>query len=171
MLSKTAIAGTVFTISAADFNHMAAIPAEYTCEGRDISPQLTWQGVPTGTKSLALIVDDPDAPDPAAPKMTWVHWLLYNIPATAGELPKGVTAEQLPPGTKQGSNDWHRVGYGGPCPPIGAHRYFYKLYALNVVLPDLGEPDKAALLTAMQPHIVATTELIGVYQKGHKIDQ
>jgi len=143
-----------------------AIPGDYTCEGRDVSPPLAWSGVPAGAKSLALIVDDPDAPDPAAPKMTWVHWVLYDIPASASGLPEAVAAAALPPGTRQGVNDWGRPGYGGPCPPIGRHRYFHKLYALDTVLPALARPDKAALEKAMQGHILGEAVLIGTYQKG-----
>lgn len=141
-----------------------SIPAKYTCEGADVSPPLAWTGVPPATKSLALIVDDPDAPDPAAPKRTWVHWVLYNLPPTATGLTEAVHG--LPPGTLEGLNDWQRTGYGGPCPPIGRHRYFHKLYALDVVLPDLKHPSKAQLEAAMRGHILAQTELVGTYQKG-----
>ena len=143
----------------------SAIPEIHTCQGRDLSPPLAWSGLPPGTQSLALIVDDPDAPDPAAPQMTWVHWVLYNLPATAGGLPQAVTAEALPPGTLQGRNDWQRTGYGGPCPPIGSHRYFHKLYALDKVLPDLHGPTKATLEQAMVGHILEKVELVGTYRK------
>ena len=141
------------------------IPSKYTCEGLDISPELAWHGTPAATRSLVLIVDDPDAPDPAAPKMTWVHWLLYNLPPDAHELPEAVTHGHLPPGTLEGLNDWKRTGYGGPCPPIGRHRYFHKLYALDVVLSGLGTPSKTALEAAMQGHVIAQAELMGTYQK------
>jgi Raf kinase inhibitor-like YbhB/YbcL family protein len=142
------------------------IPKVHTCEGKDVSPELAWSAIPAGAKSLALIVDDPDAPDPAAPKMTWVHWVLYNIPVNATGLPQGVSESALPRGTLQGHNDWHRTGFGGPCPPIGRHRYFHKLYALDAVLPDLNHPDKKTLEKAMTGHIVAQTQLVGTYQKG-----
>jgi len=122
--------------------------------------------VPANAKSLALIVDDPDAPDPAAPRMVWVHWVLYNLPPGVAGLPEGVAPRDLPEGARQGVNDWKRVGYGGPCPPIGRHRYFHKLYALDTVLPDLGAPTKAKLAKAMQGHILAEVELIGTYQRG-----
>jgi hypothetical protein len=145
------------------FSHGGEIPSKYTCEGDDLSPPLAWSGVPANAKSLALIVDDPDAPDPAAPRMTWVHWVLYNIPASAAALAEG--AKALPAGTLQGLNDWKRTGYGGPCPPIGRHRYFHKLYALDTVLPNLGQVPKPKLEAAMKPHIVAQAELIGTYQK------
>ncbi|WP_407280223.1 YbhB/YbcL family Raf kinase inhibitor-like protein [Aromatoleum evansii] len=147
------------------FAHGNAMPATYTCEGRNVSPPLAWSGVPPGTQSLVLIVDDPDAPDPAAPRMTWVHWVLYNIPATAEGLPEAVTATALPPGTLEGLNDWKRTGYGGPCPPIGRHRYLHKLYALDTVLPDLGQPTKAQLETQMRGHVIAQAELIGTFAR------
>lgn len=155
------------TISSDAFTHHGAIPSRYTCEGQNISPPLSWSGLPAGTKTLGLIVDDPDAPDPAAPKMTWVHWVLYNLPPTATGLPENATAQGLPAGTLQGTNDFKRTAYGGPCPPIGRHRYFHKLYALDRVLPDLGEPTKAKLENAMQGHILGEAELIGLYQKSH----
>jgi len=147
------------------FTHNGPIPKLYTCQGRDISPALAWSGLPAGTKSLALIVDDPDAPDPAAPKMTWVHWVLYNLPPSAAGLPEAIAPGALPPGTREGKNDWKRTGYGGPCPPIGVHRYFHKLYALDVMLPDLKQPTKAELERAMQGHVLAKVELMGTYQK------
>lgn len=150
-------------IESPSFAHAHAIPARHTCDGQDISPALAWNGIPAGTKSLALIVDDPDAPDPAAPKMTWVHWVLYNIPPAADGLQEGIT--MLPPGTQQGLNDWHRTGYGGPCPPIGTHHYFFKLYALDTVLPDLQRPTKIALEQAMRTHVLASAELIGLYRR------
>ncbi len=148
------------------FSHKEEIPAQYTCDGEDISPALEWSGPPEGTKSLALIVDDPDAPDPAAPMMTWVHWVLYNIPPSATGLPEGVKSQDLPGGTKEGLNDWKRTGYGGPCPPIGRHRYFHKLYALDVVLPDLRKPSKVKLEKALEGHILAEVELIGTYKRS-----
>jgi Raf kinase inhibitor-like YbhB/YbcL family protein len=141
------------------------IPALYTCDGRDISPALEWKNVPAGARSLALIVDDPDAPDPARPRRTYVHWVLYNMPVTATGLPQAVTSDKLPSGTAQGLNDWNRTGYGGPCPPIGRHRYYHKLYALDVVLPDLRTPTKARLEAAMKEHVIAQAELLGTYRK------
>ena len=154
------------TVTSSKFSHEGGIPALYTCQGKDISPPLAWSGVPAGAKSLALIVDDPDAPDPKAPKMTWVHWVLYNLPPTALELPEAVAPGALPAGTRQGKNDWKRTGYGGPCPPIGRHRYFFKLYALDAMLPDLKEPTKAQLEQAMKGHIVGEGQLLGTYQKS-----
>lgn len=154
-----------FRLSSTAFAPNEMIPALYTCDGRNISPPLSWTKPPVGTRSLVLIVDDPDAPDPAAPKVTWVHWLLYNLPPTAGSLPEGVADTNLPPGTLQGLNDWQRTGYGGPCPPIGNHRYFHKLYALDKVLVDLRHPIKLMLEQTMKGHILAQTDLIGRYQR------
>jgi len=142
------------------------IPSDFTCEGADISPPLAWTGAPAGTKSLALIVDDPDAPDPAAPKMTWVHWVLYNLPADSRGLPEAVEPAALPAGTQMGKNDWKRTGYGGPCPPIGRHRYYFKLFALDSVLAGLKNPTKAELEKSMQGHVLEKAEVMGVYQKA-----
>lgn len=154
------------TLTSTAFQPGGSVPPRHTCEGDDVSPPLAWSGVPDGARSLALIVDDPDAPDPRNPKMTWVHWVLYNLPASAGGLPEGVGAGELPPGTQQGRNDWKRTGYGGPCPPVGRHRYFHKLYALDTVLPPLGSPTKAELEQAMKGHVVAHAELVGTYEKS-----
>jgi hypothetical protein len=153
-------------LSSAAFEEGQSIPKAYTCEGRDLSPPLSWDGVPAGTKSLVLIVDDPDAPDPAAPRVTWVHWLLYNLPASSGGLPEAATPGNLPRGALQGRNGWGRAGYGGPCPPIGRHRYFFKLYALDIVLPDLKQPEKAALVQAIRGHVLGESQLVGTYRKG-----
>jgi Raf kinase inhibitor-like YbhB/YbcL family protein len=153
------------TITSAAFEHGGSIPRKHTCEGDDISPPLRWDGVPGGVQSLALIVDDPDAPDPEAPKMTYVHWVLYNLPPDAPGLPEDVPADKLPGMTEEGLNDWKRTGYGGPCPPIGRHRYFFKLYALDTVLSGLREPTKAEVVAAMRDHVIASTELVGTYQK------
>jgi Raf kinase inhibitor-like YbhB/YbcL family protein len=153
------------SLSSSAFTHQGQIPTRYTCEGQDTSPPLAWSGAPEGTKSFALIVDDPDAPDPKAPKMTWVHWVLYNLPADSRELPEDADPSELPPGTQTGNNDWKRQDYGGPCPPIGRHRYFHKLYALDRALPDLGAPTKAELEKAMEGHVLAQAELMGTYEK------
>jgi Raf kinase inhibitor-like YbhB/YbcL family protein len=148
------------------FANGAEIPARYTCEGEDLSPPLAWSGVPAGAKSLALVVDDPDAPDPKAPLRNWVHWVAYNFPPSASRLAEGV--KELPAGARQGQNDWQRPGYGGPCPPIGRHRYFHKLYALDTVLPDLGGATKQKLETAMRGHILAEAQLVGTYEKQRR---
>ena len=152
------------TLTSTAFEDGGEIPTRFTCEGEDESPDLAWSGVPAGTRSLVLIVDDPDAPDPKAPKMVWDHWLLYNLPPDRSPLPAAVEPQSLPPGTLEGVNSWGRTGYGGPCPPIGRHRYFHILYALDLQLPDLGRPGKNRLLAAMQGHILAHTELVGTYQ-------
>jgi Raf kinase inhibitor-like YbhB/YbcL family protein len=147
------------------FAHEGAIPKKYTCQGDDLSPPLAWSGAPAGTKSFALIVDDPDAPDPKAPKMTWVHWVLFNLPANSTGLAEGVARGALPQGTGEGLNDWKRTGYGGPCPPIGRHRYFHKLYALDSELAGLKNPTKAQVEAAMNGHILAQATLMGTYIK------
>lgn len=153
-------------IASTAFASNGSIPKQYTCEGTDISPPLSFRGFPAGTKSLALIVDDPDAPDPKAPKLTWVHWLLYNIPVESAGLTEDEKENGVPAGVLSGLNDWKRPGYGGPCPPIGRHRYFHKLYALDTVLPDLKLPTKKQLLDAMKGHVLAEAEVIGTYEKG-----
>ena len=152
-----------FRLSSSAYTDGGAIPARFTCDGADVSPPLAWSGAPAGTKSYAFILDDPDAPDPAAPKMTWVHWVLYDIPVDLHGLSEGAS-KQLPAGTREGVNDWKRSGYGGPCPPIGRHRYVHKLYALDTVLPDLHRPTRDALLAAMRGHVLAQAQLIGTYQ-------
>ena len=146
------------------FNDGAPIPAKYTSEGENISPPLSWQGVPDSTQSLVLIVTDPDAPDPAAPKLTWVHWVVYNIPPGVTAIAEG--AKGLPKGAVQGLNDWQRKDYGGPAPPIGRHRYFFKLYALDVLLKDVKDPTRKGIEVAMKGHMLAQAELVGTYKKA-----
>jgi len=150
-------------ISSPAFTHMAEIPRVYTCDGRDISPPLSFTDIPAGTRSLALIVHDPDVPSPDAPKRIWVHWVLYDLPADCTGLAEAVGS--LPAGTLEGKNDWGRTGYGGPCPPQGRHRYFHTLFALDCVLPDLRQPTKRELEQAMQGHVLARAELVGTYQR------
>ena len=152
-----------FLLLSPSFEPQGGIPVKHTCQGEDDAPPLTWSDAPAGTKSFVLIVDDPDAPDPAAPRMTWVHWLLYNLPPASTGLVEG--AATLPAGTLEGVNDGKRTGYGGPCPPIGRHRYFFKLYALDVALPDLHRPARGTLEAAMRGHVLGQAELIGTYQK------
>ena len=159
-------APALFRLRSSSFDAGGSIPARHTCEGGDASPALRWSGAPDSTKSFALIVDDPDAPDPAAPRVVWVHWVLYDIPANASALPESATARSLPAGTRTGVNDWKQPIWRGPCPPVGEHRYFFKLYALDVVLPDLGRPGKAGLEKAMAGHVLAKAELIGAYKKS-----
>jgi len=154
-----------FTISSPAFTPNGPIPAKYTCDGADISPPLESSGTPDGTKSFALIVDDPDAPDPAKPQRVYVHWVVYNIPANATKLPENAAKSGLPHGGMQGTNDWGKQTYGGPCPPIGRHRYFFKLYALDTQLKGLKNPTKPKLEKAMQGHVLDNTQLIGTYEK------
>jgi len=162
MNAEPAPEGFAMQLRSTAFESMGEIPQKHTCEGKDLSPPLSWSGAPEGTRAFALIVDDPDAPDPAAPRTTWVHWVLANVPATEAALTEGV--QSLPPGSVQGLNDWKRTGYNGPCPPIGRHRYFHKLYALDASL-DLVRPTKQELERAMRGHILAQAELVGTYQK------
>lgn len=153
------------TLSSSAFKQLGEIPKCHTCDGGDISPPLAWSGVPAGAKSLALVVDDPDASDPAAPKVVWVHWVLYDLPTSVTSLAEGLTMAHLPPGAREGLNDWKQPGWRGPCPPIGRHRYFHKLYALDIVLPDLHHPTRAALEKAMEGHVLAKAELVGTCQR------
>jgi Raf kinase inhibitor-like YbhB/YbcL family protein len=141
------------------------IPIVHTGEGSDASPPLAWSGVPPKAQSLALIIEDPDAPDPAAPRMTWTHWILYNLPPGMDGLPGAVKEGALPPTVLPGKNSWNRRGYGGPMPPVGRHRYIHKLYALDTALPDMHTPTRDQLLAAMKGHVVDTAELTGTYQK------
>jgi Raf kinase inhibitor-like YbhB/YbcL family protein len=157
------------TLTSPSFKHKGDIPERYTCDGPNVSPPLEWSGVPTGTKSLALIVEDPDAPDPDAPRGTWVHWVLYDVSPEMTGLPEGMSAgtnsKKLHPRELEGVNDWKHTGYQGPCPPKGKHRYFFKLYALDVLLADMGHPAKAALERAMRGRVIDHAELIGLYQR------
>ena len=153
------------TLTSSAFQSGGKIPSKYTCEGEDISPPLAIDGVPDGAKSLALIVDDPDAPDPKAPKRVWVHWVVHNLPPDTKSLPENA-GKRLPKGAVTGTNDQKQNSYHGPCPPIGRHRYFHKLYALDVTLPS-APLNKPALEAAMQGHILAQTELMGTYQQGN----
>jgi len=155
-----------FKISSPAFAPNGSIPSQYTCEGADLSPPLEWTGAPDGTRSFALIVDDPDAPDPAKPQRVYVHWVAYNIPASTTKLPENAAKTGLPRGAMHGTNDWGKQTYGGPCPPIGRHRYFFKLYELDNELTNLSSPSKADLERAMKGHILAQTELMGTYQKA-----
>jgi Raf kinase inhibitor-like YbhB/YbcL family protein len=158
----------MLTIRSPAFEHGGEIPALYTCEGKDVSPPLEFAGAPQGAKSLALVVHDPDAPDPKAPRMDWVHWVLYGLPPSCAGLAQGVSAADLPAGTLQGTNDWKKTGYGGPCPPTGRHRYFFVLFALDTVLKDLGTPTRQQLERAFAGHLLAKAELLGTYEKRRK---
>ena len=149
-------------LTSSAFHNDGNIPRVYTCEGQDLSPPLAWSDVPDEAKSLALVVDDPDAPDPRAPRRTWVHWVVYDVPISAGGLPEGGA---LPDGALCGLNDGGREGYGGPCPPIGRHRYAFKLYALDTTIGQRGLK-KADLERLIQEHVVAEARLTGTYEKG-----
>jgi Raf kinase inhibitor-like YbhB/YbcL family protein len=155
-----------FILTSAAFAANGSIPSKYTCDGPDISPALQWSGAPSDTKTYALIMDDPDAPDPAKPQRVYVHWVIYNIPASVTRLAENAAQSGLPSGAMHGTNDWGKQTYGGPCPPIGRHRYFFKLYALDTELTGLENPTKAELEKAMEEHLVHNAELIGTYQKS-----
>ena len=155
------------TLNSPAFKRDGQIPSKYTCEGDDISPPLAWNGVPEGTKSLVLIIDDPDAPDPKSPQRVWVHWVVYNIPPDTKSLPENTSKAGLPKGTAVGLNDFKQTGYGGPCPPIGRHRYFHKLYALDTTL-DPRKATKREIELAIKGHVLADAELIGTYKKGDR---
>lgn len=152
-------------LSSSAFSHGAPIPRKFTCQGDDISPPLEWSQVPKNAQSLVLILEDPDSPDPAAPKTPYPHWLLYALPPRDGKLPENVSLERLPSGTRHGLNGWNRIGYGGPCPRLGRHRYFFKLHALDIELQGLGVPSREQLLHAMSGHVIETAELMGTYEK------
>lgn len=154
-----------FTLHSSAFAANGEIPKAHTCQGEDASPPLAWGDPPAGTKSFALVVDDPDAPDPAAPKTTWVHWVLYDLPPSTRSLEASPRGAKLPAGTRIGSNDWMKADYGGPCPPIGRHRYFFRLHSLDVLLGERGHLTKKELLAAIEGHVLATAELVGTYQK------
>lgn len=154
------------TLTSPAFAHGAPIPRRFTCEDEDLSPALGWSDPPPGTASFALIVHDPDAPDPAKPKLDYVHWVLYDLPPAARGLPEGVGSGDLPTGTREGVNDWKNTGYGGPCPPIGRHRYFFELHALDTTLGDLASPTRQAVERAMEGHVLQTAVLMGTYQKA-----
>jgi Raf kinase inhibitor-like YbhB/YbcL family protein len=154
-----------FTLRSSAFAEGAEIPRRHTCEGEDVSPPLAWSDPPAGTRSFALVVHDPDVPDPKAPRRIWVHWVVYGLPANARTLAEGAGAGALLPGARHGRNDWGRPDFGGPCPPIGRHRYFHALYALDSDLGDLGHPTKAALERAMEGHVLGKAELMGTYEK------
>src|SRR5262249_52824151 len=160
-------AAMAMTLKSPAFQQNGHIPSKYTCEGEDVSPPLAWEDAPNGAKSLVLIIDDPDAPDPKAPKMVWVHWVVYNMPPDTKSLPENAGKARLPLGALLGLNDFQKTGYGGPCPPIGRHRYFHKLYALDITL-DLRDATKSQIERAMRGHVLANAELIGTYQKGDR---
>ena len=153
--------GEKMQITSSAFTEGSMIPAKYTCDGRDISPPLEWKDIPAGTKSFALISDDPDAP-----VGTWVHWVIYNIPPNVTKFDENMPHDkELKNGMRQGSNDWPNIGYGGPCPPNGTHRYYFKLYALDMILDLKTGATKAQLAQAMKGHILAEAQLMGKYSR------
>lgn len=158
----------LLNLSSSAFAANTPIPPKYTCEGANVSPPLAWSGAPSTAKSFALIVEDPDAPDPAKPTRVVTHWLAYNIPTTAAGLAENASKKGMPAGSAQGLNEGSKPVYMGPCPPIGSHRYFFKLYALDTVLTGLRNPKKSDLQQAMQTHVVDSTQVIGAYQKTKK---
>ena len=147
------------------FDNEQPIAARYTCEGKGISPALSWSGVPNRAQTLALIVEDPDAPDPAAPERIFTHWIIYNLPPDSTGLMEDVSREELPRGARFGKNDFERLGWGGPCPPVGKHRYFFKLYALDAPLPTNEALTRSSLYDALEGHVIEYAEWIGTYQK------
>ena len=155
-------------VTSSAFQQGGSIPSQYTCEGKDVSPPLSWSGAGSNAKTFALIVDDPDAPDPAKPQRVYVHWVVYNIPAGTSSLPENASKTGMPKGAVQGKNDWGKPEYGGPCPPIGRHRYFFKLYALDTELTGLKAATKADIERAVKGHVVDSGELMGTYQKAAK---
>lgn len=146
-------------LSSPAFEHNALMPSRFTCDGFDVSPPLLIGDAPADTVSFVLLVDDPDAPDPAAPKMVWDHWVLWNIDPATSEIAEG----SIPSGAVQGTNSWGRTDYGGPCPPIGIHRYFFKLIALDTTLSLAPSATKADVEASIEGHVLARTELIGTY--------
>ena len=154
-------------LSSTAFAAGQAIPARHTCDGADVSPPLAWSDPPPGAKSFALVVDDPDAPDPKAPRMRWVHWVVYDLPASVRALGEGVArAADLPAGAHVGRNDWKKAAWGGPCPPVGRHRYVFTLYALDATLGDRGPLTRGDLEAAAKGHVLAKAELVGTYERG-----
>jgi hypothetical protein len=160
-------AAAALKLTSPSFTAGGSIPVRFTCDGEDVSPPLAWGDPPAGTRSFALIVDDPDAPDPEAPRTIWVHWVVYDLPADAHSLREGVrTSADLPRGAHMGRNDWGKAAWGGPCPPVGRHRYFFRMFALDVVFGDRGALTKRDLEAAMQGHVLARAELVGTYARG-----
>ena len=156
-------------VTSSAFQHGGSIPARYTCEGQDVSPPLTWSGAPANTKTFALIVDDPDAPDPARPQRVYVHWVVYCIPATATSLKENASKSGMPKGAVQGKNDFHKLGFGGPCPPPGpAHRYFFKLYALAAPVELKPGASKGDIEQAISGRVLASAQLMGTYARSKR---
>ena len=154
------------SITSSAFSDGGAMPSKYTGDGDNLSPPLEWRDAPNGTRAFALIADDPDAPDPAKPKRTFVHWVVANIPATTTSLGEASSGKSMPAGAVEGKNDADGIGYTGPYPPIGRHRYFFKLYALDQPVRLTEGHTKADLLRAIEGHVLATAQLVGTYQRS-----
>jgi len=166
LLGSATLAAEEFVVSSPAFADGASIPSKYTCDGGDLVPPLAWRGIPEGTRSLALVIVDPDVPDPAAPVRSWVHWVVYAIPPGTEGIAESQADNALPRGAKEGLNDWKRTRYGGPCPPIGKHRYYFRLYALDATLDALESPTKTDLETAMDGHVLRSAVLVGTYERS-----
>jgi hypothetical protein len=161
-----AMNSSMFAIRSPAFEDNTAIPRQYTSEGENISPPLEWADPPLATESFALIMEDPDAPDPQNPQQSWVHWVLYDLPANTTFLPADADKNHLPAGARRGLNDWNHTEYGGPDPPVGEHRYLCRLYALDTILRKLPRPTRKNLLDAMEGHVLDRAEIVGTYKKS-----
>jgi len=165
--ASVAVAATSLRLGSTAFTADGSVPPRYTCDGEDVSPPLDWSNPPAGTKGFALVVDDPDAPDPKAPRVRWVHWIVYDLPVATRALPEAVRSEaELPPGAKMGQNDWGKAEWGGPCPPVGRHRYVFTLYALDLVLGERGPLSRRGLEVAIDGHVIGKAELLGTYERA-----
>lgn len=156
------------SLTSPQFSPGGAIPARCTGDGPDESPALAWTGAPEGTKAFALVVDDPDAPDPKAPRRTWVHWVVCDLPPSTKSLPEGASGKSMPTGSHEGKNDGGETGYSGPYPPIGRHRYFFKLYALDAPTGLREGATKGELLKAIKGHVLDQAELMGTYERRQR---
>ena len=155
----------MLTITSSAFSDGSTIPVRFTCDGENASPPLAWRGAPDDTRSFALIVDDPDSPDPAAPKRVWVHWLAWNLPASTASLDENATRDGMPAGAREGTNDGGSSGWTAPCPPIGRHRYYHRLFALDAMLDVSPGAKRAELERAMNGHVLATAVVMGTYSR------
>jgi len=164
--SSAAVEASALSLTSSAFDASAIIPTVHTCQGDDIAPELQWSGVPEGTQSLVLIMDDPDGPTPENPRFTFVHWVVYDLPPATSGLPEAVRSKDLPEGSRVAPNDFGLRRYSGPCPPVGRHRYVFKLYALDTTLGPLAFASDAKVLAAMEGHVLDRTELVGRFQRG-----
>ena len=155
----------MLTITSSAFSDGSTIPVRFTCDGENASPPLAWRGAPDGTRSFALIVDDPDSPDPAAPKRVWVHWLAWNLPASTASLDENATRDGMPTGAREGTNDGGSSGWTAPCPPIGRHRYYHRLFALDAMLDVAAGAKRAELERAIEGHVLGEAVVMGTYSR------